>query len=108
MGCAVSGVLLVEFDNQLPSVRYLTDIGDVKYKLAEVLTVAVENVDNQFVALEPKHGWFGYGDSEEKALRQFSSSLVEQLEILKDRQNELSDSMRGELALLEELVIPAC
>jgi hypothetical protein len=107
MGCPVSGILLVEAESQLPSVRYLTDIGDVKYRLAEVLTVAVENAENQFVAVEPKHGWFGYGESEEKALRQFSSALVEQLEILKERQDELSDSLRSELAQLSQLVVPS-
>jgi hypothetical protein len=107
MGCPVSGVLLVEAKNQLPSVRFLTDIGDVKYKLAEVLTVAIENADDQFVAVEPKNGWFGYGESEEKALRQFSCALVEQLEILRERQHELSDALHSELAQLQQLVIPA-
>jgi hypothetical protein len=107
MGCAVSGVVLVENGERFPSVRYLTDLGDVQYRLAEVLTVAVENTDDQFVVVEPKRGWFGYGDSEDKALCQFSASLVEQLQILSERQNELSDSLRGELAQLQQVVIPA-
>jgi len=106
LGCPVSGILLVESENHLNSVRYLTDIGDVKYRLTEVLAVSVEKDDNQYIAVEPRHGWYGYGNSEDEALRRFSSAIVEQLEILEERKNELSDSMHGELAQLKQIVAP--
>ena len=106
VGCPVAGVLLVEHHNESKSIGYLTDLGNEKYKLAEVLTVAVEKAGDQFVATEPRRGWYGYGNTEEQAIGRFGSSLVEELEVLTERENRLSAPLRDELAQLRQVVVP--
>ena len=105
LGSPVSGILLLERENNFNSIRYLTDLACQKYRLAEVLTVAVEKSGDQFIASEPRRGWFGYGDSEERAVGSFASSLVEELEGLTAREGQLSEHLREELGQLQSVVI---
>ncbi len=106
VGSPVSGVLIVEHPNDVNSIRYLTDLGCQNYRLAEVLTVAIEKSGDQFIAREPRRGWYGYGDSEERAIGSFASSLVEELEGLGAREDQLSQHLREELGQLRSVVIP--
>ena len=106
VGSPVSGVLLVERENNLRSIQYLTDLGNEKYSLTDVLTVAVEKDGDQFVVTEPRRGWYGYGDSEEQAVARFASRIVEDLEVLTERQDRLSDSLLRELSQLKQAVVP--
>jgi hypothetical protein len=106
VGSPVAGVLVVKHRDDSKSIGYLTDLGNEKYGLAEVLTVAVEKSGDQFVATEPRRGWYGYGNTEEQAIGRFASSLVEELEVLTERENRLSAPLRDELAQLKQVVVP--
>ncbi len=105
VGSPVSGTLIVEQPNDLNSICYLTDI-NCQYRLAEVLAVAVEKQGDQFIASEQRRGWFGYGDSEERAIASFASSLVEELEGLSAREGQLSRHLEDELSQLRSVVVP--
>jgi len=106
VGSPVSGTWIVEQLNDLDSIWYLTDLDSQNYRLGEVLTVAVEKSGDQFIASEPRRGWFGYGDSEDRAIGNFASGLVEELEGLSAREGQLSQHLREELAQLRSVVIP--
>lgn len=105
-GSPVAGVLVVERQDDLSSIQYLTNLGCTKYTLAEVLTVAVEKSGDQFIASEPRRGWYGYGDSEVEAIGSFASGLVEELESLTAREDRLNQHLRDELGQLRSVVIP--
>lgn len=107
VGSPVSGTLIVEQPNDVNSIFYLTSLDSQKYRLAGVLTVFVEKSgDQQYIASEPQRGWFGYGDTEEYAVGQFAAALVEELEILSEREDHLSVHLQSELAQLRQIVLP--
>ncbi len=106
VGSPVSGTWIVEQPNDLASLWYLTDLDSQDYRLGKVLTVTVQKSGDQFIASEPRRGWFGYGDSEGRAIGNFASGLVEELEGLSAREGQLSQHLRDELAQLRSVVIP--
>jgi hypothetical protein len=108
VGSPVSGFLVLERENENKSIRYLTDLGNEKYSLAEVLTVAVEKDKeaNEFVVSDPQRGWSGYGDTVPEAIRQFASRIVGDLEVLSAREGKLGDALSRELAQLRQVIKP--
>lgn len=104
-GNPVSSALIVENRNESKSVYYLSDLGDERYRLSEVLTVAVEESDKQFIAMEPRRDWFGYGQTPDEAIQNLSSAIVEELEVLSEREAQLGPSLHDALAQLRQVVI---
>jgi hypothetical protein len=105
-GCQAAGYLLVESENNVKSIQFLTDLGNERYALADILTVAVEEDEGQFIATEPRRGWYGYGASQDEAVKHFTSALVEDFEVLSEREDRLSPSLRNDLAQLRKVVVP--
>jgi hypothetical protein len=105
-GCQATGYLVVESPSNVKSIQFLTDLGSERYALADILTVAVEDDHGQYIATEPRHGWYGYGASQDEAVKHFASALVEEYEVLSEREDQLSPSLRNDLAQLRKVVVP--
>lgn len=105
-GCQATGYLVVESPTNVKSIQFLTDLGNERYTLADILTVAVEDDHGQYIATEPRHGWYGYGTSQDEAVKHFASALVEEYEVLSEREAQLSPSLRNDLAQLRKVVVP--
>jgi len=105
VSCPVSGTLIVEQPNNRTSICYLTSLDSPKYRLAEVLPVAIEKEDDQFIASEPRRGWYGYGESEALAIANFASGLVEELEGLTEQEGNLSPYLLDQLLQIRNVVI---
>ena len=107
-GSPESGVKVTPEEASHSSLRFVADLVSEKYTLSRMLAILVKESDGQFIASDPdpSHDWFGYGASEEEAVRRFMNRLVEDLEGLSAREARLSEQLHSELAQLRMLVVP--
>ncbi len=78
----------------------LRELESDRYALRKVLFVQIEQTEDgeTFIAKIPWLDVFGLGETEEEAVEDFQSSLIEDYELLKEEEDRLSNHLHKHLA----------
>ena len=88
----------------LPKNIFLSNIGTNGYRLCNPIPINIE-YEEVFVAVSYDINMFGYGDTEQEAIRDLCESIVEYYEDLKESQNDLGPIPASDYDFLKNVII---